>query len=205
MPVTPESRGDLPELLLPDATAWRSWLEKNHLDQRGVWLVLTRKGGTVTSLTYAEALDEALCFGWIDGQGRARDVETTYQRMTPRRARSPWSARNVTHVARLEQEGRMREPGRAQVRAAQADGRWDRAYAGAASATVPDDLAAAVAANARAQQWFDVLTSTNRYAIIYRVEEARRPETRARRIATFVQMLAEGRTPYPQRRRPDDG
>lgn len=193
----------LPELLLPDAAAWRAWLEEHHASSPGVWLVLTRKGGTTTSLTYADALDEALCVGWIDGQRWARDTATSYQRMTPRRARSVWSARNVGHVERLEREGRMREAGRAQVRAAQTDGRWDRAYGGAASAVVPEDLAAAIAAEPRAQAWFDVLTSTNRYALIYRVEDAKRPETRERRIRQFVDMLARGETPYPQRARPD--
>ena len=154
----------LDELLLPDAAAWRAWLADNHASSPGVWLVLHKKGGTATTLTYAEALDEALCFGWIDGQSRPRDGESWFQRMTPRRPRSVWSARNVGHVARLEEEGRMREAGRAQVRAAQADGRWDIAYGGSASATVPDDLAAAIAAEPRAQAWFDVLTSTNRYS-----------------------------------------
>ncbi|WP_225753322.1 YdeI family protein [Actinotalea sp. Marseille-Q4924] len=195
----------MPELLLPDAAAWRAWLETHHDSSPGVWLVLTKKGGTTTTLTYADALDDALCFGWIDGQARARDAGTRYQRMTPRRRRSVWSARNVGHVARLEQDGRMREPGRTQVRAAQEDGRWDRAYGGAASAVVPEDLAAAVAADPRAQAWFDVLTSTNRYALIYRVEDAKRPETRERRIRQFVEMLARGETPYPQKARPADG
>uniref|UniRef100_UPI0035AB6D83 YdeI/OmpD-associated family protein n=1 Tax=Actinotalea sp. C106 TaxID=2908644 RepID=UPI0035AB6D83 len=119
---------ELPELLLPDAAAWHAWLREHHTESTGVWLVLHKKGGQVTSLTYAQALDEALCFGWIDGQARSRDAETSAQRMTPRRARSRWSARNVTHVERLEGEGRMQEAGRVQVRAAQADGRWDAAY-----------------------------------------------------------------------------
>jgi uncharacterized protein YdeI (YjbR/CyaY-like superfamily) len=193
----------LPELLLPDAAAWHAWLEHHHDSAPGVWLVLTKKGGTATALTYADALDEALCFGWIDGQRRTRDTTTSYQRMTPRRPRSVWSARNVGHVERLEREGRMREAGRAQVRAAQADGRWDRAYGGAASAVVPDDLAAAIAAEPAAQAWFDVLTSTNRYALIYRVQDAKRPETRERRIRQFVEMLVRGETPYPQKARPD--
>lgn len=193
----------LPELLLPDAAAWRAWLEEHHDSCPGVWLVLTRKGGTTTTLTYDDALDEALCFGWIDGQRRPRDAATSYQRMTPRRPRSVWSARNVGHVGRLEREGRMREAGRAQVRAAQADGRWDRAYGGAAGAVVPEDLAAAIAAEPAAQAWFDVLTSTNRYALVYRVQDAKRPETRERRIRQFVEMLARGETPYPQKARPD--
>lgn len=194
---------DLLELLVPDAAAWHRWLEEHHGQEQGVWLVLTRKGGTATALTYAEALDEALCFGWIDGQARSRDGGTSLQRMTPRRPRSAWSARNVAHVERLEREGRMREAGRAQVRAAQADGRWARAYAGPATASVPDDLATALAAEPRAQAWFDVLTSTNRYAILYRVQDARRAETRARRIDQLVAMLARGETLHPQRRRPD--
>lgn len=195
--------GDLPELLLPDAAAWRSWLEAHHTEPRGVWLVLTKKGGDVTTLTYAQALDEALCFGWIDGQARSRDAASSFQRMTPRRARSPWSARNVTYVERLEAEGRMTGAGRAEVERAKADGRWDRAYAGPATATVPDDLAAALAADPAAQAWWDVLTSTNRFAVLYRVQDAKRPQTRARRIAQFVEQLAEGRTPYPQKKRPD--
>lgn len=194
--------GDLPELLLPDVVAWRAWLAENHATAPGVWLVLHRKGGTVTTLTYAEALDEALCVGWIDGQTRRRDDGSTWQRWTPRRPRSVWSARNVGHVARLEAEGRMRPSGRAQVEAAKADGRWEAAYAGSAAAPVPPDLAAALAAEPRAQAWFDVLTSANRWAILHRVAEARRADTRARRIARFVEDLAEGSTPYPQKRRP---
>lgn len=194
---------ELEELVVPDAAAWRAWLEEHHDSSPGVWLVLHKKGGTVTALTYADALDEALCFGWIDGQGRRRDDESVFQRMTPRRARSMWSARNVGHIARLEQEGRMHDAGRAQVQAAQADGRWEAAYLGPADAQVPEDLAAAVAADPRAQAWFDVLTSTNRFALIYRVTGAKRPATRARRIADLVGKLAEGQLPYPQKRRPD--
>ncbi len=193
---------DLEELLVADAAAWRAWLEQHHADSPGVWLVLHKKGGSVTTLTYAEALDEALCFGWIDGQGRARDAQSSLQRMTPRRARSIWSARNVEHVARLEQEGRMTPAGRAAVEAAKADGRWDRAYQGQATAEVPDDLAAAIAADPRAQEMFAVLTRTNRFALIHRVTTAARPETRARRITTLVEMLARHETPHPQAKRP---
>lgn len=194
---------DLPELLLPDAAAWRAWLTEHHTQTTGVWLVLHKKGGDVTSLTYVEAVEEALCFGWIDGQARRRDEASSFQRMTPRRARSPWSALNVQRVARLEAEGRMTDAGRTQVAAAQADGRWDAAYAGSATIEVPDDLAAALDAVPAARRWFDVLTSGSRFAVIYRVNEAKRPETRARRIAAFVADLAEGRTPYPQKRRPE--
>lgn len=195
---------DLPELLVPDADAWRAWLHEHHADSPGVWLVLHKQGGTVTELTYAAALDEALCYGWIDGQARSRDGESSFQRMTPRRPRSRWSARNVGHVARLEEQGRMQEAGRAQVRAARADGRWDEAYQGSATVQVPDDLATALAADPAAQAWFDALTAANRFAVIHRIGAVRRPETRTRKIAETVERLARGETPYPQRRRPAD-
>jgi len=194
---------DLPELLLPDADAWRAWLAEHHTQPTGVWLALHKKGGDVTSLTYVQAVEEALCVGWIDGQARRRDEGSSFQRMTPRRARSAWSAVNVERVERLEREGRMQDAGRAQVAAAQADGRWESAYRGPATIEMPEDLAAALAQDPAAQRWFDALTSANRFAILLRVGQAKRPETRARRIAGFVADLAEGRTPYPQKRRPD--
>jgi len=193
---------ELEELLLPDAAAWRRWLEANHSTSPGVWLVLHKKGGNVTELDYAAALDEALCFGWIDGQARRRDEQTSLQRMTPRRPRSPWSARNVGHVARLDAAGRMPDAGWAAVNAAKADGRWDNAYGGQAVAEVPADLAAAIAAVPAAQAMFDVLTGTNRFAMIYRVNSAVRPATRAKRITDFVEMLARGESLYPQKKRP---
>lgn len=195
---------EMPELLLPDAAAWHAWLEENHAASNGVWLVLSKKGGTVTSLTYPDALDEALCFGWIDGQKRRRDEGSSVQRMTPRRSRSMWSSRNVGHVERLEREGRMQEAGRAQVRAAQADGRWENAYGGASTMVVPEDLAEALAASPAAQAWFDALTSTNRFAVLYRMVSVKRPETRTRKIAEAVSSLSRGETPYPQKRRPPD-
>ena len=196
------TRIELPELLVPDAPAWRAWLLDHHASAPGVWLVLHKKGGAVTTLTYADAVEEALCFGWIDGQAARRDDESSLQRMTPRGPRSAWSARNVDRVARLEREGRMHEAGRAAVRAAQADGRWEAAYAGPATATVPADLAEAIAANAQAQAMFDVLTSTNRFALIHRLNAVKRAETRARKIAEFVEMLARHESPHPQKRKP---
>ncbi|GAA4288676.1 YdeI/OmpD-associated family protein [Georgenia daeguensis] len=192
------------ELLLPDAAAWRAWLEEHHDSSDGVWLVIGKKGGATTALTYEAAVLEALCFGWIDGQTRRRDEGTFAQRLTPRRPRSPWSASNVRRVAQLEAEGRMTEAGRAAVRAAQADGRWDRAYVGQADAEPPADLLAALNAEPRARAMFDLLTRSNRFAVIYRVTEAKRPETRARRIAGFVETLARGESPYPQKRRLED-
>jgi uncharacterized protein YdeI (YjbR/CyaY-like superfamily) len=191
---------ELPELLRPDAAAW---LLEHHTSSPGVWLVLHKQGGAVTSLTYTDAVEEALCFGWINGQAKKRDDETYLQRMTPRGARSAWSARNVERVARLEREGRMQEAGRAAVDAAKADGRWDRAYEGPATATVSPDLAHAVAANPEAQAMFEVLTSTNRYALTHRLGAVKRAETRERKIREFVEMLARHETPYPQRRKPD--
>jgi len=194
---------DLPVLHVPDAAAWRAWLAENHATSRGVWLVQRKKAGRVPAPSREEALDEALCFGWIDGQALRRDDDTTLQRWTPRRPRSPWSAINVAHVARLEAEGRMTDAGRAEVERAKADGRWEAAYAGHASAELPEDLLAAIAANPDAQAWLDVLTKTNRFALYYRVTQAKRPETRARRIADLVDRLSRGETPYPQKARPE--
>jgi uncharacterized protein YdeI (YjbR/CyaY-like superfamily) len=193
---------DLPELIVPNAAGWRSWLEPNHGTSRGVRLVLTRKGGEVTGLTYEEAVDEALCFGWIDGQGTKRDEGSYRVRFTPRTRRSQWSMRNVERVARLEAEGKMADAGRAAVEAAQADGRWGMAYAGPASAEVPEDLLAAIARVPAAQAMFDVLTSQNRFALISRLGRLKTEAARRRRIDEFVAMLARHEAPYPQRRKP---
>lgn len=192
---------ELEELLLPDAGAWRGWLTRHHETSPGVWLVLHKAGGEVTALTYAAALQESLCFGWIDGQASKRDDGSYLVKMTPRRPRSVWSKRNVSHIARLEEEGRMNGAGRAAVEAAKADGRWDRAYDGQANTEVPDDLLEAIAAEPQAQAMFDVLTRTNRYAIVYRLNSVKRAETRARKITEFVAMLARHETIHPQKRK----
>ncbi len=189
------------ELAVADAGAWGAWLGRHHESSPGVWLVLAKKGTTEpTSLTYDEALDEALCHGWIDGQVRRRDDSTYRQRFTPRRARSIWSQRNVGLAERLIGEGRMQPAGLREIERAKADGRWDRAYAGQARSEVPDDLAAALTAEPGAAAVFGTLSSQNRYAVLFRIQGARRPETRARRIASMVAMLARGETPHPQRR-----
>jgi uncharacterized protein YdeI (YjbR/CyaY-like superfamily) len=194
---------DVPDLVVADAAAWRAWLEIHHADPAGVWLLLARKGTTSpTTLGYDDALRAALCFGWIDGQVKPRDAATYRQRFTPRRGRSPWSARNVGIVADLDAAGLMAPPGLAEVERAKADGRWAAAYAGPATAEVPADLASAIDADPAARAMFDVLTKQNRYAIIWRVGQSKRPETRARRIEQFVAMLARGETVHPQRRRP---
>ena len=193
---------ELDELIVADAEALRAWLSSNHATSTGVWLALTRKGGTVTTLTWQQAVDEALCFGWIDGQARKGDEQTSWIRFTPRRPRSSWSQRNVANVARLESQGRMMPPGRAAVEAAKADGRWALAYAPPSEAEVPADLMAAIAAEPAARAMFDLLTSTNRFALIYRVNSVKRAETRQRKIGELVAMLARHETIYPQKARP---
>jgi uncharacterized protein YdeI (YjbR/CyaY-like superfamily) len=195
---------DLPELILDDAAAWGAWLADRHAMSAGVWLVLVKRGGSPsTRLTYQEALEEALCYGWIDGQVRRRDEGTYRQRFTPRRQRSVWSKRNVELAERLIGEGRMQPAGRVAVDQARSDGRWQAAYAGSATIEVPDDLAAALAAEPKASEMFALLSGQNRYAILYRLETAKKPETRARRLTKFVAMLARGETIHPQQRRPD--
>lgn len=187
------------ELIVTDADAFRDWLRENGAVSDGVWLVLAKKGTTdPTSLTYAQALDEALCEGWIDGQKRTRDAATFVQRFTPRRRNSPWSKRNVGITEQLIAAGRMRPAGLFEIDRAKADGRWAAAYSGQASATVPDDLAAALAANPEASAMFSRLSGANRFAVLYRVETAKRPDTRARRVEQLVAMLARGETIHPQ-------
>ena len=195
---------DESELIVRDAAAWRAWLAEHHAEPEGVWLVLAKKGTVEpTSLSYDDALEEALCHGWIDGQVLRRDETTYKQRFTQRRKRSPWSKRNVGIAERLVSEGRMHDAGHAEIERAKSDGRWDAAYAGPATIEVPEDLAAALAAEPKAQAMFGLLTKQNRYAVLYRVTTAKRAETRRRRIDEFVAMLARGETPYPQRRRAD--
>lgn len=188
---------ELPELLVSDAAEWRDWLAKFHDECQGVWLVLHKKGGATTTLTYDQALDDALCFGWIDGQKGKRDEHSYRQRFTPRRRASPWSARNVGHATRLIESQRMRPAGLAAVEAAKADGRWDSAYQGQSTSQVPPDLAAALAENSAARIVFERTTSANRYAIIYRVNAVKRAETRRRKISHFVDMLARGEVLHP--------
>ena len=186
-------------LVVPDVAAWRGWLDEHEDASDGVWLVLAKKGTTEpTALGYQDALLEALCSGWIDGQKRSRDAATFVQRFTPRRARSIWSQRNVGLVARLADQGRLRPRGLAEVEAARADGRWDRAYAGPATAQVPPDLAAALAATPGAAETFASLDAQNRYAVLHRVSTAPDDTVRARRLARLVDMLARGERPHPR-------
>jgi uncharacterized protein YdeI (YjbR/CyaY-like superfamily) len=192
--LTMDDAARLPDpLIVADAAAWRAWLDDHEGSSDGVSLVLAKKGTREpTSLTYAEALEEALCSGWIDGRRNARDAGTFLQRFTPRRARSLWSRRNVAIVAELVASGRMRARGHAEVERAKADGRWERAYAGPATAEVPPDLASALIASPAAAARFDGLNRTDRFLIISQVVTAAEDTTRARRIARAVGRLERG-------------
>jgi uncharacterized protein YdeI (YjbR/CyaY-like superfamily) len=184
---------DLPVLGFADQAALEEWLDAEHATAQGLYVKLAKKGAGVPSVTYAELVESALCFGWIDGRSNRLDDRFYLQRITPRRARSVWSQKNVEAAEALIAAGRMRPAGMAAVDAARADGRWGRAYAGAATITVPDDLAAALKADPAAQLAFDGLDGTNRYAVLWREHTAATPATRAKRIASLVQTLAEGR------------
>ncbi|GAA3704426.1 YdeI/OmpD-associated family protein [Zhihengliuella alba] len=189
---------DLPELLVPDADAWHAWLLEHHASSAGVSLVLTKKNGTTTQLTYDQAVAEALCFGWIDGRRNARDAETFANRFTPRRPGGMWSQRNVRLVERLIADGRLQPAGLAQVEAARADGRWERAYAGSASAEPPAELAAALAEHPGARGIYAELNAANRFALYHRVQTLKRPESRVRRARELVALLEQRIAPHPQ-------
>ena len=192
---------ELPELIVKDAAAWRKWLGSHHEKSRGVWLVVSKKGTTTpTRLTYDQALEEALSHGWIDGQAQGRDDKSYRLRFTPRRSRSAWSKRNTVIANRLISEGRMHAAGTAEIERAKSDGRWQAAYHGQATIEVPNDLTAALNAQPAAKAMFQILSAPNRYAVLYRIQDAKRPETRARRIERFVAMLARGETIYAQRK-----
>jgi len=188
--------------LFRNAKAFEAWLRKNHAKSDGLWLKIAKRGADEPSVTYPEAVEIALCWGWIDGLKKGLDDQHFLQRFTPRRARSIWSKINVDKVAALVEAGRMQAPGLAQVEAAKADGRWAKAYDGAKTATVPDDLAAALAATPPAQAFFATLDASNRYAVLWRIQTAVKPETRARRIEQLVAMLARGETIHIFKPRP---
>jgi uncharacterized protein YdeI (YjbR/CyaY-like superfamily) len=187
-------KAELPILQFPDQAAWSEWLEGNHASSDGVRLKFAKKGAPITTVTFSQALEAALCYGWIDGTINRFDDHFYTHRFTPRRKGSKWSQINCRNAERLIAAGRMRSAGLAQVEAAKADGRWDAAYEPPSTATVPEDLQTALNANPKAKAFFETLTGANRYAVIYRVNDAKRPETRAKRIAQFVAMLAAGQT-----------
>lgn len=182
-----------PELLLPDAPAWRRWLVDHHATSGSIWLVLHKKGGNTTALTYAQALDEALCFGWIDGQRGARDAESFKNRFTQRGTKSIWSARNVEHITRLRAAGLMTPAGEAAVAAAQADGRWEAAYHGSSKAQLPAAFLAGLEADPVAKATYEGLSSAVRYAYYFRLHNVKREETRTRKIAEYLDALHHGR------------
>jgi uncharacterized protein YdeI (YjbR/CyaY-like superfamily) len=188
------SKSELPILECRSQVEWGDWLEQNHGQAPGVWLMFAKKGSGATTVTYAEAVEEALCYGWIDGQAARHDESYYLQRFTPRRRRSNWSQLNCRRAERLIAQKRMKPAGLAQVKAAKDEGRWEAAYAPPSTAKVPEDLQRALDENREAKAFFGTLNAANRYAILYRVHDAKRPETRARRIAEFVAMLAEHRT-----------
>ena len=190
---------DAAPVLFKSAKAFELWLKKHHATSDGLWLKIAKRGAQAPSVTYVEAVEIALCWGWIDGQKKGFDDQHFLQRFTPRRARSIWSKINVDKAEALVRQGRMQPPGEAQMRAAKADGRWARAYDGARSSAVPEDLAAARDAEPKAKAFFATLDAANRYAVLWRIQTAVKAETRARRITQMVQMLARGETVHPSR------
>jgi uncharacterized protein YdeI (YjbR/CyaY-like superfamily) len=187
----------LPVLPFASPAEFAGWLSEHHDSAAGLWIKFAKKASGVDTVVYAEALELALCHGWIDGQVAKVDESFYAQRFTPRRARSKWSKINRDNVERLIAEGRMQPAGLAEIERAKADGRWDAAYDAPSAATVPDDLQRALDAEPGAAAFFATLNSRNRFAILYRIQDAKRPETRARRIETLVAMLAEGKKLYP--------
>jgi uncharacterized protein YdeI (YjbR/CyaY-like superfamily) len=189
--------GDDPKVRFASAAEWEQWLEVNHAASDGVWVEIAKKDSGIESVRYPEVLESALCFGWIDGRRDALDERFFLQRFTPRRSRSRWSRINRETAERLISEGRMRPAGLAEVKRAKADGRWEAAYEGQGRSTVPDDLQRELDARPKAKAAFAELNSQNRYAILYRLQDAKRPDTRARRLEKFVAMLEAGERVYP--------
>ena len=192
MPDTLQPSPTAAPLRFATARAWETWLRKNGARSDGIWMLIAKAGADEPSVTYPQAIEAALCHGWIDGQKKTVDDQHWLQRFTPRRARSIWSKINCAKALALIESGRMQAAGQAQVDAAKADGRWDAAYDGARASTVPDDLQAALDATPKARAFFATLNATNRYAVLWRVQTAVKPETRAKRIAQLVEMLARG-------------
>lgn len=176
-------------LVFKTAKQWQEWLDKHHGDQPRIWLQFFKKDSGIRGLTYAEALDEALCYGWIDGLVKGYDEKSWIQSFTPRRKRSVWSKRNIDHITRLTKLGKMKPAGLKEVEAAKADGRWDQAYDSQANMVVPDDFLKELAKNKTAKEFFNSLNKTNVYAICYQLQTAKKPETRERRIEKFIAML----------------
>lgn len=187
----------LPEIPFETDSAWETWLAENHNTSQGLWLKLAKKESGIASVTYAGALEVALCYGWIDGQKNKFDATWWLQKFTPRRARSPWSRINRDKVDVLIAQGRMQPAGLAEVERARADGRWEVAYHSQSTIAVPEDLQAALDAEPAASAFFAQLDRVNRYAVLYRITTAKKPETRQKRIEQYVAMLAAGQKLHP--------
>lgn len=192
-----KSSDALPTLAFPDQRAWSKWLKENHFVSPGLWLLLARKDSKTASVTYAEALEMALCYGWIDGQKRSHSSEAWLQKFTPRGKKSIWSRINREKALALIESGKMQAAGRAEIERAKQDGRWEQAYDSPSGSKVPPDLQAALDKNSKAKAFFATLESRNRYAVLWRVQTAKKAETRAKRIAQFVDMLARREKIHP--------
>lgn len=192
-----ENKDGLPIISFENQTTWEAWLNEHHTDSKGLWLKIAKKGTGITSAQYPEALESALCYGWIDGQKGSFDEIYWLQKFTPRRAKSGWSKINRQKAEELIAGGRMQPAGLQQVELAKADGRWEAAYDSQSKITVPDDLQQALDKNLQAQAFFATLNSANRYAILYRIQTAKKPETRAARIEKFIDMLSKEQKLYP--------
>jgi len=190
-------RPELPMIPFASSEAWEAWLEENHATSNGLRIMLAKKGSGLETVSVAEAIEVALCYGWIDSQAEGFDERYWLLRFTPRRPRSKWSKRNRDKATRLIQEGRMKPAGLREVERAMSDGRWDAAYDSPSTATVPEDLQRELDRNEEAKNFFATLDSQNRYAILYRIQDAKKPETRARRIEKYITMLREGRKLHP--------
>jgi len=188
-----ETYKDLPVIFFEDAEQWAKWLEQHHAEPTGVWLKFAKKASGIVSLNYAGALDEALCYGWIDGQTKSIDETYYLQKFTPRRTKSLWSKRNVGKIAELTKQGRMKPSGIAEVEAAKLDGRWDQAYDGPANITIPPEFQAMLDANPKAKEFYASLNKTNTYAILWPIYTAKRPETKQARMEKMLAMLLEGK------------
>ena len=191
-----DEKGGLPVIPFASQDEWATWLDANQATAKGLWIKFAKKGAGVPSVVYKEALDVALCHGWIDGQAASFDETYYLQRFTPRTRRSKWSKINTVRVQQLIEAGRMQPAGLAAIEQAQADGRWEQAYDSPRTATVPDDLQRALDENPAAAAFFAELTGSNRYAVLYRIQDAKKPETRARRIQQFVEKLARRETVF---------
>lgn len=187
-----QDKSDLPILSFENQSEWEKWLRINYEQTTGFWMRIYKKGSNVKSINYAEALDEALCFGWIDGQKKSYDEQSFLQRFTPRRSRSIWSKRNIENVARLEKAGKLKPSGIREIEAAKTDGRWAAAYDPASVMEIPEDFTIELSRNKKALAFFEGLNKTNKYAIAWRLQTAKKPETREKRMKEILLMLAMG-------------